>query len=241
MQQLNIPGLTESNNGGEDLDPSKYAADRGECQNPDLLPQTAYRYGCRCIGCRRHHSAWMKRLSSGPLPCMFPGCDKPKRRVQAARYCEDHATSIAYEFKQSTNKMADSPCIACGFVGMHRKATRYKLCRDCGFKGAALLRQAQAHNVAPETLGKWIADPHCELCSTKVNTGVKTQGATASHIDHDHQCCRNGHSCGRCIRGLLCARCNIRLGSFESLARDGLLGRLDEYLQRSDQGERAGL
>jgi len=33
-------------------------------------------------------------------------------------------------------------------------------------------------------------------------------------VDHDHECCPGKKSCGQCIRGLLCNRCNNRvLGS----------------------------
>lgn len=27
-------------------------------------------------------------------------------------------------------------------------------------------------------------------------------------VDHDHRCCPGRHSCGACIRGLLCSNCN---------------------------------
>lgn len=34
-------------------------------------------------------------------------------------------------------------------------------------------------------------------------------------IDHDHACCPGGKSCGKCIRGVLCLKCNSGLGLFD--------------------------
>lgn len=43
-------------------------------------------------------------------------------------------------------------------------------------------------------------------------------GCKAEHIDHDHRCCPGVTTCGQCIRGVLCAKCNKMLG----LARDSI-------------------
>lgn len=51
--------------------------------------------------------------------------------------------------------------------------------------------------------------------------GCAICGATESgkgsrlHVDHDHSCCPGSvRSCGRCVRGLLCMKCNGGIGQF---------------------------
>lgn len=38
---------------------------------------------------------------------------------------------------------------------------------------------------------------------------------SAEDLDHDHSCCIGKKTCGRCIRGVLCKRCNYKLGLLE--------------------------
>lgn len=38
-------------------------------------------------------------------------------------------------------------------------------------------------------------------------------------IDHDHRCCPQKISCGKCTRGVVHTSCNIRLGSYENRVR----------------------
>lgn len=34
-------------------------------------------------------------------------------------------------------------------------------------------------------------------------------------VDHDHECCPGPVSCGKCVRGILCHKCNTGLGMFD--------------------------
>jgi hypothetical protein len=53
-------------------------------------------------------------------------------------------------------------------------------------------------------------DYACAMCPTLFEEGDPV------FIDHDHNCCPDEkRSCGRCVRGLLCLRCNVAVGYIE--------------------------
>lgn len=52
------------------------------------------------------------------------------------------------------------------------------------------------------------------------------------HVDHDHACCAGKKSCGKCVRGILCHRCNMLLGQAQD--NTTTLNSAIEYLQRRD-------
>lgn len=52
----------------------------------------------------------------------------------------------------------------------------------------------------------------CYLCDDPLDLDAKRQRAI--HVDHDHSCCPGDRTCGKCIRGIACARCNQGIGSF---------------------------
>lgn len=67
------------------------------------------------------------------------------------------------------------------------------------------------YGLTPEAYQKLLADQNgqCAICATAIH------GDEATHVDHDHACCPSSvQSCGRCVRGLLCRRCNTGLGMF---------------------------
>lgn len=86
----------------------------------------------------------------------------------------------------SMHRLCSEPCKAANRRNL-RLTRRYGL---SGPKFEALLQQQSGG---------------CAVCGT-----VEPDGAWT--VDHDHACCPSESSCGACIRGVLCFRCNTALG-----------------------------
>lgn len=77
-------------------------------------------------------------------------------------------------------------------------------------KRAALLRK---FHLTPDQYDVMLTEQGgvCAICrepETRQHRGYGSVIALA--VDHDHRCCPDkGSSCGKCIRGLLCDRCNL--------------------------------
>lgn len=70
---------------------------------------------------------------------------------------------------------------------------------------------------------------HCALCEADQATHKRRMS-----VDHDHNCCAGHESCGKCLRGILCANCNRKIGFLEHVLRDGrVIARSDTWLSRA--------
>lgn len=49
------------------------------------------------------------------------------------------------------------------------------------------------------------------------------------HVDHDHSCCPEAKTCGKCVRGLLCNKCTLFIGFIE--VNPKLFDQANDYLQ----------
>ena len=72
-----------------------------------------------------------------------------------------------------------------------------------GFRDPNYVRHGLTEEQYRDILAK--QDYRCALCPRD----------EALQIDHDHACCPGPHSCGECVRGALCGRCNRMLGCAE--------------------------
>ncbi|MFI5862908.1 endonuclease domain-containing protein [Streptomyces sp. NPDC051546] len=81
-----------------------------------------------------------------------------------------------------------------GFDGLH------STCRHCS-RVASL---SNKYGISKERVVGLFGDEQgeCEVCGT----------VSDLNIDHDHGCCPGERSCGECVRGVLCGRCNRAIG-----------------------------
>ena len=68
-------------------------------------------------------------------------------------------------------------------------------------------------------------------CCAACGRSETDNGKFVLSIDHDHACCPGRISCGKCIRGLLCNRCNRALGLLGDSIE--LLKKMIAYLEQS--------
>lgn len=55
----------------------------------------------------------------------------------------------------------------------------------------------------------------CEICKHPELRTTPKGGIKSLAVDHDHRCCAGSRSCGQCVRGLICEKCNHAIGEVE--------------------------
>lgn len=62
------------------------------------------------------------------------------------------------------------------------------------------------------------------LCAICDHLSRRFENLQRLQVDHDHSCCDlKTKSCGSCLRGLLCADCNVRLSYLEAVLKESTI------------------
>src|SRR6185312_6744612 len=107
----------------------------------------------------------------------------------------------------------------------YRNPQGRRSCRKCGAANS-FVERIKRYGLSLKQYVDILAGQNdsCAICSRKFLTEVK------EHIDHDHGCCSGQKSCGRCVRGILCPRCNYLLGCVDDSPE--ILTNAVRYLQQ---------
>lgn len=114
---------------------------------------------------------------------------------RSCKNCSEEKNTDSFRGTRNTCKPCESKL----------QSARYALKPEYEKTYHTTIRRFKRHNTTKE----WF-DAHsqngCEACGSFVNLV----------IDHDHDCCSDSRSCGKCIRGVLCNNCNTAEGLLNS-------------------------
>lgn len=165
--------------------------------------------------------------------CSFETCDRP---MHAKNYCEPHYRQ-SYDGRElgkirnvrskGSTSLRDvigrKECLGClrwldesEFGKDHGTSdglrVRCKLCK------LLLLNKIEFSTYTTVLTSQ---ENKCAVCKEDASVGLV--------IDHDHTCCPDRYSCGKCFRGLLCNNCNFAEGLLRS--NPTIVANLLEYVK----------
>lgn len=140
-------------------------------------------------------------------------CHQCRRHLQDGRPGERDMDLINNRAMQKNSPDGKRWCAGCQkyraikFFGQS-SAGPYSRCKPCYRKQQHASRVKRQYNITADAYEAIKAHQGgtCAICL------VATGRSKALAIDHDHSCCPDKSSCGSCVRGLLCTRCNQMLG-----------------------------
>jgi len=148
--------------------------------------------------------------------------------------CKKEKTINLFRTRKSRGKIVHLAfCQECSVIRSRsyyaRKKEEIKLQRDSNpnFRASNIRTELKRkYNISLEDYEKMfeLQGGKCASCD---RTPEKNKKRLA--VDHDHKCCSGSKSCGKCVRGLLCDRCNLLLGKVND--NPELLRSLINYLE----------
>lgn len=141
--------------------------------------------------CEKHYRASYREKSD---LCRIYECTS--ERLDGGKFCSLHAAQDSA--RPGAPKGVKKRC---GFTGCMKVRSKNGACINHSARMAM-------YKLSIIQLDMMLANGMCEIC------GTTDPGPKDFCIDHDHKCCSGTNTCGKCLRGVLCNRCNAGLGYF---------------------------
>jgi Recombination endonuclease VII len=140
-----------------------------------------------------------------------PGCTCGRHGRVPVIDWNDPVARKAYNRAKANERYATDPVYAEG----RREYARQRTAANPGRHGRMRDRPAEMkwrYGLSAGRIAQMAVEQQgmCFLCGEPLNFEKKH----AVHVDHDHACCRGARSCGTCVRGLACSKCNAGIGHF---------------------------
>jgi hypothetical protein len=193
-------------------------------------------YGNLCKGCKNERQA-ARRASLRPVS-EFDAFEFRGEMVKKCNLCLEFIPIAGYrEQDQALRSFKGTACMECNRARRRNlydpvigRVTRlgWKERDPVGYMESSNRRRLRTRfNLSVEEFEELLdkySRTHCHLCN-------REYGVRGPIIDHDHACCPGRRSCGKCVRGIICNRCNVSLGAIED--NKDTLNNMINYLEKT--------
>lgn len=189
-----------------------------ECNKCGAVFVASHNFRTRCADCQGKPLKEPKKLPEAQ--CATCGIDLPARRNANKQYCSRSCYRPVANARMSEIRQSKRLFVYCNLCGS--RFTRYghnHYCDECrnafpseirsdlAYRGKYGMSLLDIRSIWYEQEGK------CRVCSAPLD--FPGPNAKKLHVDHDHECCPVQSGCKYCVRGLLCAKCNIAIGNLD--------------------------
>lgn len=157
-----------------------------------------------CKSCRNRNSM-NSHWNKDKKPCSIKDCNRPH---YAKSYCRPHYSRL---LRNGTTDALIGTIKGRQVKKYKRTITRQKsngekVVYKTFVKRSRVDYLQSQYNITVEQFEQ-MAKNGCQICKDVPERNL--------HVDHDHACCDKPSSCGKCVRGVLCNRCNNLVDKYE--------------------------